>query len=76
MYAFQEPPTGLETHATAIMNPVYESHESPDSRHRVSVGVLPTVVVKVINPIKPNKVKLNYSCFIMLAYNNFHAQKM
>ena len=42
MYAFQEPPTGLETHATAIMNPVYESHESPDSRHRVSVGVRTT----------------------------------
>ena len=58
MYAFQEPPTGLETHATAIMNSVYESHECPDSRRRVSVGVLPTVVVKVINPIKPKEVEL------------------
>ena len=55
MYAFQGPPTGLETQlsASAVMNPVSETHECrTDSRHRVSVGVLPTVAVKVINLTK------------------------
>ncbi len=52
MYAFQEP-----------HNPVSETHESPDPRHTVSVGVtspviLPTVAVKVINPTKRSEAKL------------------
>lgn len=55
-YAFQEPPTGLETHATAIMNSVYESHECLiQYRCRVSVGVLPTVVA--IEGNQPNQTK-------------------
>ena len=60
MYAFQGP-TGLDSRpsASAVMNPVSETHEClTDSRHRVSVGVLPTVAVKVINPTKRSETKL------------------
>ena len=59
MYAFQGP-TGLDSRpsASAVMNPVSETQGLTDSRHRVSVGVLPTVAVKVINPTKRSETKL------------------
>ena len=48
----------MQLSASAVMNPVCESHECPDSRCRVSVGALPTVAVKVINPTKRSETKL------------------
>lgn len=57
MYAFPGPPTGLDTQlsASAVMSPVSETPEYPDTRCRLSIGftntlILPKVAVNVISP--------------------------